>query len=191
MASLGVYKSTPSERIDIHDALVVKSAAILARLKEGARVSVLECQTLRTAWEKSAFADALCEVGEADIDVLEILYTISDPGFLTKKELWHSRRLRNKQTLAFRGCHYSEVTAIFGFGWSWSLDRATAVLFAQQCNGVVVAANVQATCWLDTAERELIVCSLDVIDVLDVTDAPSMSDIEVVAAKRRLGWPLD
>lgn len=137
MSSLGVYKSTPSERIEIHNTLVVKSAAILARLKDGVRVSVSECQILRAAWEKEAFADALCKVGGADIDVLEILYTISDIGFLTKKELWHSRRLRNKQTLAFRGCRYSEVEAIFGFGWSWSLDRATAVLFAQQCNGVV------------------------------------------------------
>lgn len=184
----GAGHATRCERIDTHNALVVESAAILARLKDGARVSVSECRTLRTAWEKEAFADALREV---DVDLLSVLYSISDSGFLTKKELWHSRRLRNKKTLAFRGCRYSEVKTPLGFGWSWSLDRATADLFAGQRNGVVVTANVQATCWLETAERELIVYSPDVIDVLDVTDASSMSETEAVVAMARLGWPLD
>ena len=137
---------------------------------------------MRRAWECSragqsnfacsALGDALGGFDRAYWE--HVAYMLTIPGFLTKKERWHSAR-RSGVTV-YRGCSESEIQAQ-ELGYSWTLDREVAAWFAQVHHGKILTVTFSPSlsdgAWLDTAESEIIwpVGWDDVQDML-VEDAP-------------------
>lgn len=151
-----------------------------------------ELHILRRAWECSKFGNVLLaaldevaeENGGAGCSEAEFLSAIIDKtGFLTKRELWYSHRIKN--LVVYRGCDQSEVDNE-NLGFSWTLSREVAEFFAGRGryeNPVVVTMNIQKTpfdccVWLDTPEHEVIFFGLDTHQIT----------VETAGGSKKIDW---
>ena len=135
------------------------------------RVTPEEAAILRECWTCSKQGNLLSRIVEnvswnTGNDQETILEQIIDlPGFLTKRELWYSRRVRRKTLTVYRGCGGVE-----DLGFSWTLAHDVAEFFAGCVpgGGKVITARARPYAWLDTAEHEIIALFVDKEDVVSV-----------------------
>jgi hypothetical protein len=127
----------------------------------------LESQTLRELWECSKIGNllvqAIDEVAPWTFDNGGIAYMLCNaPGFLSKREVWYSHRLRHRVITAYRGANREEIDPQKGIvGMSWTTNLRVADFFARRAqDGVVLRAQVCAAAWLETVESELLVPDL-------------------------------
>ena len=113
-------------------------------------------------------------------------------GFLTKKEKWHTARMRKNQITAYRGCSINEIES-GEFGHSWTLDKEVAHFFADAHHGKVVAVTLRRSshcaCWLDTSESEIIATGVTKADIVQIEDA-AHSQINMEWSKRKHVTPM-
>ena len=149
-------------------------------------ITKLDTLIMRDTWEcsRTGHQNVMCGA-LADAIGFEYPYfehvelIINSDGFLNKKELWHTKRMRKKEINVFRGCSIKEIES-GEFGYSWTLDNEVAHFFADAHSGKVVTAKVSGlshfAVWLDTAESELIITGMDESDILSVENANHQID---------------
>lgn len=145
------------------------------------KLTRLDALIMRDAWEcsRTGHQNVMC-AALADGFGFEYPYfehvelIINSDGFLNKKELWHTKRMRKKEIKVFRGCSIKEIES-GEFGYSWTLDKEVARFFADAHSGKVVTVTISASShfavWLDTSESEIIITGIDESDILSVENA--------------------
>ncbi|MBE7566815.1 hypothetical protein [Acidithiobacillus sp. HP-11] len=142
------------------------------------KLTRLDGLIMRDAWEcsrtghQNVMCGALADAIEFEYPYFEHVQSIiNSDGFLTKKELWHTARMRKKEIMVFRGCSTKELEND-EFGYSWTLDKEVAHFFADAHDGKVVTAKVSGlshfAVWMDTAESEMIITGIDESDILSI-----------------------
>ena len=136
---------------------------------DGGRISREEAGILREAWDGAKTGNNLLAaledtIGYSGLDeVDEIVFT---PGFLTPRELWHTKRLKHTVVTIYRGCDEDEAeTTDDSYGYSWTLNREVAEFFAwrRPKNGHVLTAQVPGhlLAWLDSPESEVVAIGVE------------------------------
>lgn len=136
---------------------------------------------MRDAWEcsRTGHQNTMC-AALADAIGFEYPYfehvelIINSDGFLNKREQWHTKRMRKKEIIVFRGCSIKEIES-GEFGYSWTLDKEVAHFFADAHDGKVVTAKMSVlshfAVWMDTAESELIITGVNESDIISIESA--------------------
>ncbi|OCX68709.1 hypothetical protein A6M27_10775 [Acidithiobacillus thiooxidans] len=178
------YLSTkyPNETLKGHRQQLYAAASDIAqKVVNYGVITKLDALIMRDAWEcsRTGHQNIMC-AALSDAIGFEYPYfehvesIINSDGFLTKKELWHTARMRKKEINVFRGCSTKELEND-ELGYSWTLDREVAHFFADAHCGKVITAKVSGlshfAVWLDTAESELIITEIDKSDILSVENA--------------------
>lgn len=143
-----------------------------------------ECDTLRDCWECSKYGNLMMNVIDnlgLDGDFARTI--VESPHFLTTHELWHTRRVRNRNVIMYRGCSREEVDAVkFGeemHGLSWTLSKDIAEFFAlrqSRTGNVVLTAHAPIYAWLDTGEHEVISPYVTVNNIIKIEEVVAGAD---------------
>ncbi|MDA8379107.1 MAG: hypothetical protein M0Z50_19120 [Planctomycetia bacterium] len=156
--------------VNFHDVTDPRDGMIMRRAWECSRAG-------QSNFACSALGDALGGFDRAYWE--HVGHMISLPGFLTRKEKWHSARLKGKGVTVYRGCSDAEIDAQ-ELGYSWTLDKEVAGFFASIHGGKILTATFGARmgdgAWLDTAESEIIwTAQWDDDVVTAIEDAPAQA----------------